>query len=521
MADHISAASIATRNRSSAGYTREVDDRGMWSVAFHPDFADNGFVDLSFTFENGGDTSDPSPKTSRVVRVRADPANPDVALAGSATVILGTIGTPPCSAYPKGADCIPADGGSHTLGMIRFAPDGKMLVGIGDGSDGDPLSLRAQDIDDWPGKILRLNDDGTAPGDNPFDDGTDSVRFKVWMYGVRNPFRFSMHPGTDVLLFGDVGWNTWEELNRGLPRAKLGWPCYEGNNVQSSFGGFAVCQALTPASVTMPMLAYNRSVGAALIGGAFYDSAAYPEAYRGNYFFADYVGNWIRRAVFDAAGNPVAFPYFATDISNPVTLELGPDGNLYYISFSTGQVRRIRYNGPAAVATATPQWGYSPLTVSFSSSGSVDPGGQPLTYLWDFGDGGTSTEANPSHTYTSNSVGTDTATLTVRTTIGSTSTATAAVTVGSMPPTAVISTSATATPVTRQVRRSSTRDLPPIRTTALWRRAGWNGRSCSTTTPTFTRMSKARGRVARSSSRTTGSEPTPTRSSCRPPTAAV
>ena len=200
--------------------------------------------------------------------------------------------------------------------------------------------------------------------------------------------------------------------------------------------------------MTRPILAYDRTVGAAVIGGAIYEAGTYPETYRGSYFFADYVGNWIRRVVFDAAGNPTSFPFFATDVANPVTLELGPDGNLYYISFSTGQVRRIRYNGPAAVATATPQWGYSPLTVSFSSSGSIDPNGQPLTYLWNFGDGATSTEANPTHTYTSSSVRSFTATLTVRTTTNATSTATIAITVGSVPPTPVISTPANGTSVT-------------------------------------------------------------------------
>ena len=186
-------------------------------------------------FENTGNPNDSGAKTSRFTRVTANPANPDVALPGSETIILGSVGTPPCSAYPAGADCIPADGGSHTIGYDALRPDGTLFVGNGDGADAgiaDPLSLRAQDLDSYNGKILRINKDGTAPPDNPFYDGTNSVRSKVWLYGVRNPFRFACSPAPASICFGDVGWNTWEEVDRGVKGANFGWPCYEGNGVQ-------------------------------------------------------------------------------------------------------------------------------------------------------------------------------------------------------------------------------------------------------------------------------------------------
>jgi chitodextrinase len=186
--------------------------------------------------------------------------------------------------------------------------------------------------------------------------------------------------------------------------------------------------------VTLPLLAYPRSEGSAVIGGAFYTATNYPEVYRGSYFFADYVGDWIRRVVFDANGNPTSISTFATEVGSPVTLELGPDGNLYYISFTTGQIRRIRFNGPNAVATASPSSGYSPLQVFFSSQGSSAPGGGQLTYLWDFGDGSTSAQANPVHTYATGGVTTFVATLTVTTTTNAKASSTVKVTVGSLPP---------------------------------------------------------------------------------------
>jgi glucose/arabinose dehydrogenase/chitodextrinase len=411
------------------------DDRGFWGLAFDPQFASNGRIYMTYTFENAGNPNSSAPRTARLVRVTADPANPDVALPGSEQVILGSIGTPPCSAQPASADCIGSDGGSHTLGSLHFEDDGTLFVGVGDGSDGDANSLRAQNLDSPNGKILRINPDGSAPADNPFYDGTNSWRSRVWAYGMRNPFGYAIQPGTDEMYLGDVGWNTWEEVNHGRAGTNFGWPCYEGNGpqpfFQTNFAG--ECALISP--VTPPLYTYDHSFGSAVIGGPFYSGAVYPAQYHDSFFFADYSGNWIQRVVFDANHNPVSVQPFATDVQSPVNLTLGPDGMLYYLSFTTGEIRRIRFNGPVAAASATtPTYGYSPLSVSFSSAGSSNPGGGQLSYLWDFGDGTTSTAANPSHTYTSSTVRTFTARLTVTSQSGTSSTDTVSVTVGSLPP---------------------------------------------------------------------------------------
>ena len=403
---------------------------------------------MTYTFENAGNPNSSSPRTARLVRVTADPANPDVALPGSEQVILGSVGTPPCSALPQSADCIGSDGGSHTLGSLHFAPDGTLFVGVGDGSDGDANSLRAQDLNSPNGKILRINTDGTAPTDNPFYDGTNSWRSKVWASGLRNPFGYAIQPGTDEIYMGEVGWNTWEEVDHGPAGTNFGWPCYEGTGPQPFFQSNFAAQCALISPVTPPFYTYNHSSGgSAVIGGPFYAGSAYPAQYHDNFFFADYTGNWIQRVVFDANHHPLSVQPFATDVQSPVNITLGPDGMLYYLSFTTGEVRRIRFNGPVAAASATtPTNGYSPLTVSFSSAGSSNPGGGQLSYLWDFGDGTTSTAANPSHTYTSSTVRTFTARLTV-TSQGQSSTDTVSVTVGSLPPTPSITAPADGTTV--------------------------------------------------------------------------
>ena len=191
---------------------------------------------------------------------------------------MGSVGTPPCSSHPAGADCLAADCGCHTIGELLFLPDGTMLRRNGDGADAafaDTLALRAQDLNSTSGKLLRINKDGTAPPDNPFYDGTNSVRSKVWLYGVRNPFRFALQPGGTDVWFGDVGWNTWEEVDRGVKGANYGWPCYEGAVVSGAYSSYSQCANLQPSAVTMPFHAYTHaSTGSSVIGGPFYRAPA-------------------------------------------------------------------------------------------------------------------------------------------------------------------------------------------------------------------------------------------------------
>ena len=145
----------------------------------------------------------------------------------------------------------------------------------------------------------------------------------------------------------------------------------------------------------------------------------FPSSYEGSYFFGDYAQHWIKRLTVDASGNLTGvFNFEPADGSlfgpygDIVYLSEGPDGSLYYLdlgysdnsgTFGVSKLRRIRYvsadQPPTSVAAANPTTGLPPLTVSFSSAGSVDPEGQPLTYSWDFGDNTTSTAANPMHTY--------------------------------------------------------------------------------------------------------------------------
>ena len=215
-------------------------------------------------------------------------------------------------------------------GGLRFGVDGKLYASLGDGADFsavDPRALRAQNVDALAGKILRINTDGTAPSDNPFYDGNpNSNRSKVYALGLRNAFRFNFHPTTNSLYAGDVGWGSWEEINRIVPGGNYGWPCREGN-VVTTYG-------CTPSSTHInPLYTYaHDSAGAgSVIGGSFPSSSAYPVQYANSLFIGDYAQMWMKRLVLNAAGTAVvSIEDFIPDTVWPVEIITGPDGNIYY-----------------------------------------------------------------------------------------------------------------------------------------------------------------------------------------------
>jgi glucose/arabinose dehydrogenase len=295
---------------------------------------------------------------------------------------------------------------SHHGGAIAFAPDGKIFFTVGD----QFFSNNAQDLTNYRGKVLRINADGTVPTDNPFYDGNGPNRDHIYAYGLRNPFRISVDSVTGRLYIADVGGNdagtAFEEINLGAPGANYGWPLCEGT-----------CSGQP--GVTSPIYSYpHLGRDASVTGGFVYRGTQFPAAYQGSYFFADYVQNYIKRLTFDGGGAVTGVQAFEPvdgtldgPYGDPVKLVEGPDGALYYVDIgfndqhvpNEAAIRRIRYSSgnapPSAIANGNPTSGPAPLLVNFSSAGSIDPEGQPLSYAWTFGDGGTSTQANPSHPY--------------------------------------------------------------------------------------------------------------------------
>jgi uncharacterized repeat protein (TIGR01451 family) len=323
------------------------------------------------------------------------------------------------------------------------------------------------------GTVIRIDPTtgAGAPG-NPMASSGDASARRVVAYGFRNPFRFTFRPGTNELWVADVGWNTWEEIQRiASPTSAVtnaGWPCSEGTSAQGSYqaAGIALCQNLYGSGVhAAPYYTYDHNVavvagetcvrtsGSAIAGLVVYPTsgAPYPAKYQGALFFADHNRKCIWAMLRGGNGlpDPATIETFVQDAGNPVHLELGPDGFIYYVDFEGNAIHRIRSLGtntpPTAVATAIPTSGDAPLLVQLDASGSSDPdAGQTLTYSWDVDGNGTFGEAtgvSPSWTYTS--PGSFSARVRVTDNLGASTTSNAVtITVGTpgTPPVAVIDT---------------------------------------------------------------------------------
>ncbi len=253
-------------------------EQGMLGLAFHPNYATNGFFYVNYTGAGGA---------SFIDRYTVS-LNPNIATTGSRLEIM-TFAQPFAN---------------HNGGWIDFGQDGMLYIATGDGGSANDPFNNAQDIvSQHLGKILRIDINGTsAPGgnyaippDNPFVGITGDD--EIWAYGLRNPWRPSFDRATGDLYIADVGQNSWEEISvqpanspgtmpgdAGYQGGRnYGWHCMEGNHC-TGFGG---CACLSP-SLTNPVYEYSHAVGFSLTGGYSYRGSIIP-GLGGTYFFADYV----------------------------------------------------------------------------------------------------------------------------------------------------------------------------------------------------------------------------------------
>ncbi|WP_338681100.1 PQQ-dependent sugar dehydrogenase [Streptomyces acidiscabies] len=356
----------------------------------------------------------------------------------------------------------------------------------------------AGNTNDLRGKILRIkvNADGsyTVPDGNLFAPGTDRTRPEIYAMGFRNPFRFSVDKATGYLYIGDYGPDAGAadpnrgpagqvEFDRVTGPGNFGWPYCTGANdayKQYDFGtktsGAAFdCNApkntsphntglvdLPPAQPAWipydgPSKPEFGDGSESPMGGPVYHYDAnldspvkFPEAYDGDFFAGEFGRRWIKRISSDANGTVQSISDIPWSGTQVMDMAFGPDGALYVLDYGLswfgGDEHSALYrienatdgHSPVAQAAANRTSGQASLKVKFSSAGTSDQDGDALTYSWDFGDGATSTSANPSHTYRQN--GTYTATLTAKDPSGRTGSASVQVVVGNTAPTVVVQT---------------------------------------------------------------------------------
>lgn len=281
-------------------------ERGLLGVAFSPNFATDQLVYLYYTKPNGAN--------NRVVRVKA---NGDTAIKSTMQTVLDL--DPLSSAT------------NHNGGSIHFGNDGKLYIAAGENANG----ANAQNLDTYLGKLLRVNPDGSVPAGNPYPTGSEQ-RKRVWCYGLRNPYTFSVDDLSGKIYVNDVGQSTYEEVNDATTSKKnFGWPNAEGNSNNGAY--------------TNPVIIYKHSgnadkTGCAITGGTFFTSTStnYPAKFQNNYYYLDLCGNWINRFSLSA---PSQRYVFATSIAGSnVGMATGPDGNLYFLSRDNGALYRIVYN---------------------------------------------------------------------------------------------------------------------------------------------------------------------------------
>jgi glucose/arabinose dehydrogenase len=344
----------------------------------------------------------------------------------------------------------------------------------------------------------------TVPAGNMFAPGTANTRPEIYAMGFRNPFRMTVDKATGVVYLGDYGPDAGTtDANRG-PQGQVefdritspgyyGWPYCTGSNSTSETynewnfatngtgpkyncaGGPTNNSFRNTGLTTLPAArpAWIRYAGDAgspsefgggsesPMGGPVYrydaanpSTTKFPQSLNGVFFAGEFGRGWIKPITVNADGSRGTIDNFPWNGKQVMDLQFGPDGALYVLDYGTGffngdafsAVYRYDYVGvggnraPTAVASANRTSGAPPLAVTFSSAGSTDPEGSALTYSWAFGDGTTSTAANPSHTYTTN--GSFVATLTVRDPQGATGTASVPISVGNTAPTVVVNTPA-------------------------------------------------------------------------------
>lgn len=297
------------------GLTTASGERGLLSLAFHPDYADNGYLFVHYSAIADGATV--------VARYKVMDADPNVVDPASARIFFTT-------SQPYAI---------HNGGKIAFGPDGYLYIGLGDGGDGgDPLG-NGQNLSTPLGAILRIDVDTpgdsteySIPSDNPFAGNSDGYREEIFAYGLRNPFRMSFDPITGDLWVGDVGQATREEVDIITSGGNYGWNTMEGT---FCYDPATDCDKT---GLELPVYDYSRSLGASVTGGYVYRGSALPELY-GRYIFGDFSSGRIFALLKSGENVDVSelidTPYFIS------TFGVDATGELYFTNYESGQLYKM------------------------------------------------------------------------------------------------------------------------------------------------------------------------------------
>jgi glucose/arabinose dehydrogenase len=291
-------------------------ERGLLSVAFHPQYATNHWFYVYFTSQPTGDI--------RIERFTTT-ADPEVADPASSTLIITV------------AHSLQSN---HNGGLVAFGLDGMLYAGLGDGGGGGDPYRTGQDPDSLLGSLLRLDVNNgvpySIPSNNPYV-GHGTNRGEIWAKGLRNPWRFAFDAQTSLLYIADVGQNAHEEVDVALASeggVNYGWSVMEGLSCYNAI-------ACARTGLTLPVIDYDTHVNGtcAIVGGYVYRGSAVP-AIRGHYFYSDNCAGFLRSFRYEN-GVAVDRKDWALTLSGMTSFGVDISGELYVMSGTTGSISRI------------------------------------------------------------------------------------------------------------------------------------------------------------------------------------
>lgn len=490
-------------------------DRGLLGLALAPTFPTDPSVYVLYSYDHALGSTSPAPRWG-IAGADSDPCPTPPGPTDSGCVISGRLSKLTAAGNTMtGTEKVIIEDWcqqmpSHSVGSLEFGPDGSLYASAGEGAGftsvdygqkgqpnnpcADPPAnapggtmapptaeggaLRSQDIrtgtdpTGLSGTVIRINPTtGEGVPTNQFASSASLNERRIIAYGLRNPYRMTVRPGTQEAWLGDVGWNDTEEVNRVMPAGStggnnFGWPCYEGWSKQAGFdaANLNLCESLYAQGSTYsrgPYFSYKHTAqvvtgescptgGSSVSGIEFISGGPFPAEYQNALVVADYSRGciWVMKAGANGLPDTTQRQTLVAGAAAPVNIERGPDGNLYYCDYDNGRIMRISYStgnqAPTAAITASATSGAAPLTVQLNGGSSSDPEGQALSYSWDLnGDGtfGDATGVSVTHTFPA---GTWTVRLRVTDAGGAMATATQTISSGNTPPSVTITAPTTA-----------------------------------------------------------------------------